>query len=138
MAMFSRYDPFGIWPPYRTSSSGSSTGSNGGWGGSSGSSRISGEQRLSAATLAQRQAMLSTAISGVSDWQQLWSIVERYGRYLTANNVTHALTKLEQVVRGQQYTPAEAEQVCMTCAYQPLYCCVVTADLVVFVLSCAM
>jgi hypothetical protein len=111
MAMFSRYDPFGLWPPYRTNSSGSTTGGNGGWGGSSGSSRISGEQRLSAATPAQRQAMLSAAISGVADWQQLWSVVERYGRYLTANNVTHALTKLEQVVQDQRYMPAEAAQV---------------------------
>jgi len=72
---------------------------------------MSGEQRLSAASPAQRQAMLSSAISAVSDWPQLWSIVERYGRYLTANNVTHALTKLEQLVQGQQYRPAEASQV---------------------------
>lgn len=55
--------------------------------------------------------MLSSAISAVTDWPQLWSIVERYGRYLTANNVTHALTKLEQLVQGQQYRPAEASQV---------------------------
>jgi hypothetical protein len=73
---------------------------------------MTGEQRLTAATPAQRQAMLSNAISGVTDWQQLWSIVERYGRYLSANNVTHALTRLEQVVQGQQFVPAEAAQVC--------------------------
>ena len=72
---------------------------------------MSGEQRLAAASPAQRQALLSNAISGVVDWRQLWSIVERYGRYLSANNITHALTQLEGVLRGQQYTPAEAAQV---------------------------
>jgi hypothetical protein len=72
---------------------------------------MSSEDRLAAAAPAQRQAMLSTAISGASTWQQLWAIVERYGRFLSANNVAHALTRLESVVQGQQYLPAEAAQV---------------------------
>lgn len=103
--MLSRYDPFASWPPYRTA--GSSSGSTGSGSGSG----MSSEERLAAAAPAQRQAMLSTAISSASTWQQLWGIVERYGQFLSANNVTHTLTQLERVVQGQQYLPEEAAQV---------------------------
>lgn len=102
-AMFSQFDPFISWPQLNRIHRGGSS--------FPGSAQLSGEQRLAAASTAQQQAMLSTAISGVTDWQQLFSIVMRYGDFMTANNVSHALTKLEQVVRGRSYTPAVAAQV---------------------------
>lgn len=107
--MFSPYGPFGSSSPPPRYDGGSI-------GGSSSSSQQSAEQRLAAAGPASRQAMLSNAISSLDDWQQLLGLVQRYGRYMTANNVTHALTRLDEMLgQGQRLRPDEAAQVGLRC-----------------------
>lgn len=70
-----------------------------------------GFDRVSAAPPAARQALLSNAITSSRDWRQLDALVDRYGRYLTANNVSHILTRLEQVLAGRQLSGPETLQV---------------------------
>jgi hypothetical protein len=67
--------------------------------------------RVAAAPPQARQALLSSAISSCRDWRQLGSLVEAYGPYLSPNNISHCLTRLEQVLAAQQLTAGEAEQV---------------------------
>jgi hypothetical protein len=69
------------------------------------------QNRIAAAPPQARQALLSSAISSCRDWRQLGSLVEAYGPYLSPNNISHCLTRLEQVLAAQQLTAGEAEQV---------------------------
>lgn len=67
--------------------------------------------RVLTAPPAARQALLSNAITGARDWRQLTALVDRFGGYLTANNISHILTRLEQLLAGRQLPRSEAVKV---------------------------
>lgn len=60
---------------------------------------------------AARNVLLSSAIASCSSWQQLAEIVERCSQHLTVNHISHILTRIEQLLSGQQISPADAAQV---------------------------